>query len=203
MDPSRRQLLKAAGAVGAASLLPVGSVVADEECAETHQTEVLDEVDPAEVGQSTPVVVGIAVGSIAHYSDSWTIDDEAFADVGEDEEVERRIVAELSWNPTDEGPSDAEFTLQRQNFGGEWEEIAEGRKETTADSGNPLTSNSVELTAVDGEEHVKEANNPADQDQRNQVIVEPEGTYRFLVWPWEGVADIEIEAKVQTFDPDC
>lgn len=216
MSHNRRQILKTAAAVGAGSLVGVGAASAQEEsskdCSKTVQEVEFQEIkSPALlVPRTLPAVsmpVGVGTGAVAlpQYTETFSVSADAFEGA---ELPEKRIVAEMSWNPVEEGPSDAEFYLQRQPLGGGWEEIAAGEKTTTlgsAQNGNPqpLTANSVSLTAVDGTEHKNDADNPQDSSTTNSVIIDGGQSYRFAVFNWEGITDLSIKAKVQAFDPEC
>lgn len=216
MSQKRRQILKTAAAISTGALAGIGTVSAQEqssqECFKTVQKEQIETLKspalfaPRQLpAQDMPVGIGTGAVAFPQYTDEFTIDPDAFSNA---ELPEKRMVAEMSWNPVEEGPSDAEFYLERQTLGGSWEEIAAGEKTTTLDSvlaqdPQPVTANSVSLTAIDGTEHTDDADNATDSANTNSVIVGGGQKYRFAVFNWEGITDLTIEAKAQAFDPEC
>lgn len=213
MPRNRRDVLKAAGAVGAAATLPVGSALAEEACHETVGESVIDmayiyaglvTVDNSlpQEAQTPFAYAGAARGETGfgnQRTDTFEIEDGAF----EDSDFEgRRMDIEVTWNPVEEGPSNMEVFVQRENFAGSWETIGYdvgGFGETDP--------NRFTMTLVDGEEYVGIGpTQPIGEDpptQRNEIIIDDDQTYRYFVGGRQGICDFVITNEFQAFDPEC
>lgn len=209
MPPSRRRILTGIGAVGTATIAGVGRVGADEDesCEETVFDVEFDQVgSPALLRpralpeEQIPAAVGFTAVTLPYFTEPFTVDEDAFDGT---DLPEKRVRATLTWNETEEDPTTCGFTMERKNFSGEWEQIADERNQSQTGGDGPMTENREDLEAVDGEEHLDEADNETQEDQRNEIIVDGGQEYRFVVWPQDGVVTPHIEAEFQAFDPDC
>jgi hypothetical protein len=199
MRHSRRQVLKTIGAAGSASVLGVGVATAQEDgCTETLTTIQRTEGTVPIAGASSPVAAGNTTGGLPFPTEPFTIEAGAYAEAGL---PEPRITGVMTWNPLDSDPTTAELYLERQTLTGEWQIIGKDAYDPVFVSGEPLTENRLELAAVDGTTF--QGNDTTGTEVENPVIIDEEQTYRFVVRVYDGVADFEIEGKVQAFDPEC
>jgi hypothetical protein len=218
MQRSRRALLKTVGTAGAASALPVGTALAQEDkekqCVETVGENVTDQayiyaglvaVDEAlpEQAQTPFAYAGPARGETGfgnQRTETFQIPEGAF------EEAElpgRRMKITASWNPVDAGPSNFEVFVQRQNIAGEYDNI--GFK---VGSFYEVGQNEFTLTLVDGEEHfgptpTQPVNSTETQTERSEIVVGGGETYRYFVAARRGIVNFSITNEFQAFDPEC
>jgi hypothetical protein len=203
MTPDRRTVLKSIGAVGAATTFSLG-VAADElaeSCVETLQT-----VTRSEAGFNTaqtrdtrlPVVAGgtPAIGTV-WVTEPFTIEAGTF----ESSELSgRRAEVTITWN-LGQGPSDPDFYFEQQTIAGEWQAIGYAAGES-----GPTGSNELSITAVDGEIYDGETfrqDVAENAEVEREIFIEGGRTYQFAVGAPTVPANIEIETKIQAFDPEC
>lgn len=202
MPHDRRQILKTMGALGAGSLVTVGTAGANEECIETLATHTRTEgrfaAIPAVAGDvpATPFTFG--AGLLAPYNtEPFSIEDGAF----EASEFEgKRLQATMTWNPTDSGPNNANLFLDQQNFAGDWEVIGYAESDSVI-GGNVQGENQVQITVADGDEY--NGTNASGNNVNNVAIVDGGRTYRVRPQNGTGVADFQVDVEVQAFDPEC
>jgi hypothetical protein len=196
--PSRRRILKTAGAIGIGSVAAVGSATAQQKCAKTVNSHTRTEGTfagvPAATGPlpATPFVAG--AGLLAPYNtEPFTIEEGAFEG---SEFTGKRIKVIMTWNPTDSGPNSANLYLDQQAITGQFEPIGYKQGESP-----PQGQNRIEFAVADGDEY---NGTDAGGTQVNNVAVIEEGrTYRVRPQNGTGIANFEVEAKIQTFDPEC
>jgi hypothetical protein len=196
-------VLKSVGALGAATTLSLGAAAdeLDDSCVET-----LDTVTRSEAGPNTsltrdtrlPVVAGgTPAGSTVWVTEPFTIEQGTFE---ESELSGKRVDITITWN-LGQGPSDPDFYFEQQTLTGEWQEIAYAASES-----GPTGSNELSITVADGEIYDGETFRQAtleNQDVERKVFIEGGRTYQFAIGAPTVPANIEIETKIQAFDPAC
>lgn len=186
MSHKRRQVLKAAGAVGVGAVATVGSASAT--CEET--------VDDVTISGEGPLLNGVLVAANEELEQDRTYTDafstEAFAGT---DLPDRRMSVTCTWNESveDGGQSAVELTLQH-NFRGSWDAIAQ---EVGSGFGS---DNRIEFEVADGEFYDAEAvDAPA-------TVADGE-EYRFRVRDGyidtAPVLDFQIDVEFQAFDSSC
>lgn len=198
MPQRRRELLKTAGAIGAGSVLAVGTAAGNEECTETIKTVERTEATNELTGVTAPVWFGNSTGGLPVATEPFTIESGAFEAAAL---PENRIKGVMTWNPTAEDPTTAELYLERQTIAGDWQIIGKDGYEPVFVSAEPVTENRLELTAVNGDTF--KGDDTTGTEVENPVIVDGGQTYRFVVRVYDGVIDFSVTGQVQAFDAEC
>lgn len=171
-------------------MVGVGVAAAQEEekeaplCLATVQEETFTE---AQSGLGTPAAPPMP-NNIRHTTDTFTIGEKAFEKVSLEG---RRIVVRASWpNPA----NSLGLRLMQVGFGGQTQM---GYK--FSDGGE------LELTAVDGQEHVGPAPGATqDGDVRNEVVIESGLQYELDIFSQPApMADFEFNIDVQAIERGC
>jgi hypothetical protein len=206
MPRNRRQILKTVGAAGVGSLVTIGSVSGDEghgkNCKETVQTVTRSETDiPIVSGfadtPKTPVAVGAGAVSLRYDTAPFTLDDKVF-ESAEIEGAENRLRTVVTWNPTDQGPTECYLALRRRTLSGEWQVI--NRQQSRFPG---VTTNRREMVTENGGTFQVEAENETTEPRENPVVVEGGQQYRVSVWASAGPVNFEVTAEAQAYDPEC
>lgn len=113
----------------------------------------------------------------------------------------QRLVATMTWNPTDQGPTNANLFVERQGEDG-WETIGYEQSES-ATGGAVNGENRVRIVAVDGDRYQGTNGDATTPDADNEIVVDGNNTYRFRVQGENGVQNFEIDVEVQSFAPGC
>lgn len=188
MARNRREVLRAAGAVGLGSIAAVGSVSAqsDGSCAETVSEESFSGPDQPLMYNAALVAVNDATGIREEYTDTFSPD--SFADA---EFSDRRAIINCRWNQSvpDQGLSIAVVTLQAK-FAGVWTDLAQAEGESGA-------ANELQLEVVDGESYG--GGGAAVIDEETEYRIRVRHTYNDT----PPIVDYELDVEFQAFDSDC
>lgn len=168
---------------------PFAAVDPDAEVATVHRAVVAETADGSPAWGS-PAVAGNG-GRVTTVTDPVPVREGAFDVEGFDDE---RIVATMTWNPTEEGPNSLNLFLQQYNEADdEWQVV--GYRESES---GPQSENRLVLEVRDGEEYDGQDGNG--DPVTNTAVVEGGMEYRFGVQGDSGAADFEIEAVFQVIE---
>lgn len=157
---------------------------------ETVETVAIDSTTLAPATGS-PAVAGNGVYA-TQYTD-WFVPEAGTFDV--EEYDENRVVAELTWNETGQGPNSLNLFLQQQRpltENGAWETIGFG-----ASDPGPTGENRLVLEVRDRE--LYDGDDPGGNAVETVALIDDCQYYRFGVQSDSGAGDFRIEAELQVF----
>lgn len=168
---------------------PEGEVAAS---VEAHRVafETLANGSPA---WGSPAVAGTGLLT-TEYTSAFEVPGGAFEEADAETDAtldENRLLAEVTWNETDAGPTSLNLFVERQ-VGDGWEVVG------FADGGNgPTDENRLELEVRDGE--VYEGQDAGGNAVENVATIDGGETYRFGIQPDSGLGDFEVVGVFEAY----
>lgn len=165
---------------------PIDGAVAAAETVQTVQRNETAEGSPA-TGSAAVAGSGLLVNQ---YTSSFRTGETVFDVAGYDG---TRLVAEMTWNPTDQGPNSLNLFLQQGTAGGGWETIG-----YAGGDASPQGENRVTLEVRHGD--VYSGENPGGSQVENVATICNDEAFRFAVQSDSGAGDFEITGEFQVFE---